>query len=116
MQIFHIDYINILYVFMVGMLLTILYKVEQFIESKAYKATKISELLVLLFAKSLLGGFIISGVFFSLEELHISFTMFGREFVFGSFTNILIASIFCLMGSDFFKFTQKIINKNGDKV
>lgn len=113
---FNINYIYIFWIFLLGMILTITYHLEEILEKKIYETTSKKVIFTLLFTKALIGGFLIVFVFFSLKELNIEFTIFNFNVKFGEVTNLLISSVICLWGSDFYKVTNGILKRKGESV
>ncbi|NCB11006.1 MAG: hypothetical protein EOM78_05180, partial [Erysipelotrichia bacterium] len=106
----------ILWIFLLGVILTIAYHVEEILENKVYETTSKKVIFTLLFAKALIGGVLICFVFFALEEISIEFTVLDFNVKFGEITNLLIASVFCLWGSDFYKVTNGILKRKGESI
>ena len=116
MNLFNLNYIYILWIFLLGVILTIAYHVEEILENKVYETTSKKVIFTLLFAKALIGGVLICFVFFALEEIGIEFTILDFKIKFGEITNLLIASVFCLWGSDFYKVTNGILQRKGEAI
>lgn len=116
MNMFNFDYIYFIWIFALGMILTIAYHAEEILENKVYETTSKKVIYALLFAKSLIGGFLICFVFFALEEIGIEFTIFDFNVKFGVISNLLIASVFCLWGSNFYKATHGILKRKGESI
>ncbi len=109
-----IDYIVAWWVALIGIVLTLAYNIETIIEEKAYVVTSRVTLAFLLLAKATIGAIVIVLVYFALSELNIEFTVFTIHVKFGVFTNLFVASIFCLWGSDFYKTTQRLFKKKAE--
>lgn len=92
-----------LYIFILGVVLTLLYYVEEIIEEQEYKQKAIPMIVALAFIKSILGGVLIVLIYYTLQELKIEFVVFDIAIKFGDYTNLFIAGAFSLFGSDMFK-------------
>jgi len=110
------DYIYMLWIFILGVVLTIAYQLEEMIENEVFKTTKKTVIATLLFVKSLIGGILIVTVAFALEEIGVEFTIFTFTIKFGTFTNILIASVVCLWGSSFYRTSHKILGRKAKEM
>ena len=107
--------IKTLYIFMLGVLLTLLYHIEQMIEEEEHKAKGFWTMCALLFTKASIGGILIILIYYTLLEFNIEFTLLNMNVKFGEWTNLFIAGTFSLFGSDMFKMVkiraEKAINK-----
>ncbi len=110
------DYLYVLWVSFIGVVLTIAYQLEEIIENKVYETTSKKTIALLLLAKSIVGAILINLVFFALNEININFTVFGKHVVFGTTINLLIASVICLWGSDFYKTTHRLLKRKSEEV
>jgi len=99
--------LKMIYIFVLGIFLSLLYYIEEMIEEQEYKEKKILAILSLATVKSLLGGILIVLIFYMLQEIKISFTLFGSEIKFGLWSNLFIAGTLSVFGSDLFKLVKK---------
>lgn len=95
--------IKTLYIFILGVILTLLYYVEEIIEEQEYKQKSIPMIIALALIKSILGGVLIVLIYYTLQELKIEFVIFDIAIKFGDYTNLFIAGAFSLFGSDMFR-------------
>ena len=108
-----------LYILLLGILLSILYYAEELIEEQTYIEKSLGYICVLLSIKGLMGGALTVLIFYTLEELKLSFTIFSIQLEFGMWTNLLIAGSISIFGSDFFRIikrrAEEISNKSSTK-
>lgn len=95
--------LKMLYIFGLGMFLTLLYYLEDIIETEEYNEKSLSYISFLAFIKALLGGILIVLFFYTLEELNIEFTIYTINIKLDMWGNLLIAGTLSLYGSDMFK-------------
>lgn len=95
--------LKMLYIFVLGIFLTLLYYLEDIIEKQEYKEKSLWSISFLAFIKALLGGILIVLFFYTLEELDIEFTIYTINIKLDMWGNLLIAGTFSLYGSDMFK-------------
>jgi prolipoprotein diacylglyceryltransferase len=98
---------KMLYIFSLGMVLTLLYYLEDIIEKQEYKEKSLGSISFLAFIKSLLGGILIILFFYTLEELKLEFVLFSMHFKLDIWGNLLIAGTLSLFGSDMFKILKR---------
>lgn len=99
--------LKMMYIFALGMFLTLLYYLEDIIEKQEYKEKSLWSISFLAFIKALLGGILIILFFYTLEELNIEFTIFNINIKLDIWGNLLIAGTLSLFGSDMFKLLKK---------
>lgn len=102
---------KMVYIFILGIFLSLLYYVEEIIEEQEYKEKSIIAIGFLALIKSLLGGILIVLIFYTLQELQLSFTLFSKEVTFGLWSNLFIAGTVSVFGSDIFKMAKKRANR-----
>lgn len=111
--------LKMIYIFSLGMFLTLLYYLEEMIEKQEYKTRGWLTISFLSLVKSLLGGILIVLIFYTLEDLKIEFTLFEVKFKLQTWANLLIAGTISLFGSDMFKMikhrVETIANKRGNE-
>lgn len=109
--------LKMMYIFALGMFLTLLYYLEDIIEKQEYKEKSFLAISFLAFIKALLGGILIILFFYTLEELNIEFTIFTINIKLDIWGNLLIAGTLSLFGSDMFKLLKRraelLANKEG---
>lgn len=103
--------LKMIYIFCLGVFLSVLYYAEELIEEQAYKEKSILMILTLLIIKGSLGAILIILTFYTLSELKLSFTVFGKIISFGEWTNLFIAGVVSIFGSDFFRILKKRFEK-----
>lgn len=91
--------LKMIYIFILGVVLTLLYYVEEIIEEQEYKQKSIPMIVALALVKSILGGVLIVLIYYTLQELKIEFVIFDIAIKFGDYTNLFIAGAFSLFGS-----------------
>ncbi len=99
--------LKMMYIFALGMFLTLLYYLEDIIEKQEYKEKSLWSISFLAFIKALLGGILIILFFYTLEEFNIEFTIFNINIKLDIWGNLLIAGTLSLFGSDMFKLLKK---------
>lgn len=99
--------LKMLYILILGIFLSALYYAEEVIEEQTYKEKSLIVIGLLLSIKGLLGGILIVLTFYTLQELNISFTVFGKEVIFGLWGNLIIAGTVSIFGSDFFRIIKR---------
>lgn len=107
--------IKTLYIFILGVLLTLLYYIEEIIEEQEYKQKAIPMIIALAFVKSILGGVLIVLIYYTLQELKIEFVLFNINIKFGDYTNLFIAGAFSLFGSDMFRMFKNKLERTLQK-
>lgn len=95
------------YILMLGVFLSVLYYAEELIEEQTYKEKSGWYIFLLLLIKGLLGGILIILTFYTLQELQLSFSLFGKEITLGLWANLFIAGTISVFGSDMFKIVKK---------
>lgn len=98
---------KMIYIFILGIFLSLLYYIEEMIEEQEYKEKSLGAIGILALIKSLLGGILIVLIFYMLQELQISFTAFNIEVKFGLWSNLFIAGTLSVFGSDLFKIIKR---------
>lgn len=101
---------KMLYIFALGVFLTLLYYLEDIIEKQEYKEKSLWSITFLAFIKSLLGGILIILFFYTLEELNLEFVLFGMNFKLNIWSNLLVAGTLSLFGSDMFKLIKRRVD------
>lgn len=99
--------LKMVYIFLLGLFLSLLYYVEEVIEEQEYKEKSLFVICMLAFVKALLGGMLIVMIFYTLQDLKLSFELFGKEIIFGLWANLFIAGTISVFGSDMFKMVKK---------
>ena len=99
--------LKMLYIFLLGLFLSLLYYVEEIIEEQKYKEKSWVVMGALALIKAVLGGILIVLIFYTLQDLKLSFEIFGKEIVFGLWANLFIAGTVSIFGSDLFKMIKK---------
>lgn len=98
---------KMLYILILGIFLSVLYYAEELIEEQTYKEKSLWVIGLLLSIKGLLGGILIVLMFYTLQELKLSFVIFDKEIVFGLWGNLIIAGTISIFGSDFFRIIKR---------
>lgn len=98
---------KMLYIFLLGLFLSLLYYVEEIIEEQEYKEKSLMVIGVLALVKAILGGILIVLIFYTLQDLKLSFELFGKEIILGLWSNLFIAGTISVFGSDLFKIIKK---------
>lgn len=98
---------KMLYILILGIFLSVLYYAEELIEEQTYKEKSLLVIGLLLSIKGLLGGILIVLMFYTLQELKLSFVIFDKEIVFGLWGNLIIAGTISIFGSDFFRIIKR---------
>lgn len=98
---------KMIYIFLLGLFLSLLYYIEETIEEQEYKEKSWVIIGVLALIKAALGGILIVLIFYTLQDLQISVELFGKQIVFGLWTNLFIAGTISVFGSDLFKMVKK---------
>ena len=98
---------KMIYIFILGIFLSLLYYIEEMIEEQEYKEKSLRMIGLLALIKSLIGGILIVLIFYMLQELQITFTAFNVEIKFGLWSNLFIAGTLSVFGSDLFKILKK---------
>ena len=99
--------LKMLYILILGIFLSVLYYAEELIEEQTYKEKSLWVIGLLLSVKGLLGGILIVLIFYTLQELKLSFIIFDKEIVFGLWGNLIIAGTISIFGSDFFRIIKR---------
>lgn len=99
--------LKMLYIFLLGLFLSLLYYVEEIIEEQEYKEKSLIAIGMLALIKAILGGILIVLIFYTLQDLKLSFELFGKEIVLGLWANLFIAGTISVFGSDLFKIIKK---------
>ncbi len=107
--------LQMLYIFILGMFLTLLYYIEDIIEKQEYKEKSLLIISMLAFVKALLGGILIVLIFYTLQELKLEFQIFTTTIKLDIWGNLLIAGTLSLYGSDMFKVIKKRVEAFTDK-
>lgn len=108
--------LKMIYILLLGMFLSVLYYAEELIEEQTYKEKSFIYIVLLLLVKGLLGGILIILTFYALQELKLSFTIFDKTLSFGLWTNLFIAGVISVFGSDLFKMLKRradLLSKKG---
>lgn len=108
-------YLKLIYIFLLGFVLSLLYYIESIIEKKEYTEKSLLIISMLAFVKSFIGGILIVLLFYALQELNLQFTIFGQLIKFNFWTNLLIAGTLSLFGSDMFKMIKKRVEVLANK-
>lgn len=98
---------KMIYIFVLGIFLSLLYYIEEMIEEQEYKEKSLRMIGILALIKSLIGGILIVLIFYMLQELQINFAVFNVEIKFGLWSNLFIAGTLSVFGSDLFKILKK---------
>ncbi len=99
--------LKMIYILLLGVFLSVLYYAEELIEEQTYKEKSFIYIVLLLLVKGLLGGILIILTFYALQELKLSFTIFEKTLSFGLWTNLFIAGVISVFGSDLFKMLKR---------
>lgn len=99
--------LKMVYIFLLGLFLSLLYYAEEIIEEQTYKEKSFLLIGLLLLVKGLLGGILIILMFYTLQELKLSFTIFDKVIELGLYTNLFIAGTISVFGSDIIKIAKK---------
>lgn len=99
--------LKMMYIFALGLFLSLLYYIEEIIEEQEYKEKSWVVIGVLALVKASIGGILIVLIFYTLQDLQISLELFGKQIVFGLWTNLFIAGTISVFGSDLFKMVKK---------
>ncbi|MCT7643837.1 hypothetical protein [Aliarcobacter butzleri] len=83
--------IEVLWIFVLTVFLTLLYKLEEIFEDEIYKATSWKVLMVLVLTSTLTAGVIAILVWYSLEEMRVSFSFFGKQIELKGWVNVFLA-------------------------
>lgn len=102
--------LKMIYIFILGGFLTLLYYTEEIIEDQEYKEKSIITIGILAFVKALIGGILIVLTFYTLQELKLSFNILGKDITLGLWANLFIAGTISLFGSDMFKMIKKRVD------
>lgn len=107
--------LKMLYIFFLGLFLSLLYYIEEVIEEQEYKEKHWAIIGALALIKALLGGLLIVMIFYTLQDLKLSFTVFGKEIILGLWANLFIAGTASVFGSDLFKMIKKRVELYANK-
>lgn len=99
--------LKMMYILLLGIFLSVLYYAEELIEEQTYKEKSFWVIGILLVVKGLLGGVLIILTFYALSELNLSFTIYGKTVTLGLWTNLFIAGVISVFGSDLFRLIKK---------
>lgn len=99
--------IKTIYIFLLGLFLSLLYYAEEIIEEQTYKEKSFLLIGLFLLIKGLIGGILIILIFYTLQELKLSFTLFGKVIELGLYANLFIAGTASVFGSDMLKMIKK---------
>ena len=111
--------LKMIYILLLGIFLSVLYYAEELIEEQTYKEKSFLLIGTLLVVKGFLGGILIVLTFYALQELKLSFTIFEKNITLGLWTNLFIAGVISVFGSDLFKLIKRraeSITKNNKEV
>lgn len=108
--------LKMMYIFLLGLFLSLLYYIEEIIEEQEYKEKSLIIITMLALVKAILGGILIVLIFYSLQDLKLSFSLFGKEVVLGLWANLFIAGTISVFGSDVFKIIKKKVELCANKV
>ena len=107
--------LKMMYIFLLGLFLSLLYYIEEIIEEQEYKEKSLIIIAMLALVKAILGGILIVLIFYSLQDLKLSFSLFGKEVILGLWANLFIAGTISVFGSDVFKIIKKKIELYANK-
>jgi len=107
--------LKMIYIFLLGLFLSLLYYIEEIIEEQEYKEKSLVVIGMLALIKAILGGILIVLIFYSLQDLKISFSLFGKEITLGLWANLFIAGTASVFGSDVFKIIKKKVDLYASK-
>lgn len=107
--------LKMLYIFLLGLFLSLLYYTEEIIEEQEYKEKSLWAIGTLAFVKASIGGILIVLTFYTLQELKLSFSILGKDIELGLWTNLFIAGTISIFGSDMFKMIKKRVEVLANK-
>ena len=107
--------LKMLYIFLLGLFLSLLYYAEKIIEEQEYKEKSLWAIGTLAFVKASIGGILIVLTFYTLQELKLSFSIFGKDIELGLWANLFIAGTISIFGSDMFKMIKKRVEVLANK-
>lgn len=99
--------LKMIYILFLGIFLSVLYYAEELIEEQTYKEKSFWYIFLLLLIKGLIGGILIILTFYTLQELKLSFTIFGKEIILGLWSNLFIAGATSVFGSDLLRMIKQ---------
>lgn len=99
--------LKMIYILLLGVFLSVLYYAEELIEEQTYKEKSFWVIFTLLAVKGFLGGILIILTFYALSELNLTFTIFGKTIALGLWTNLFIAGVISVFGSDLFRLIKR---------
>lgn len=107
--------LKMLYIFLLGLFLSLLYYAEEIIEEQEYKEKSLWAIGTLAFVKASIGGILIVLTFYTLQELKLSFSILGKDIELGLWANLFIAGTISIFGSDMFKMIKKRVEVLANK-
>lgn len=99
------------YIFLLGAVLTLLYYIEQLIETKEHEGKSKKQIISLAFVKCCIAGIIIVLVYYSLMATDLEFSIMGNIIRLNEWVSLFIASTVSLFGSELFKILKFGIEK-----
>jgi hypothetical protein len=84
-------YYEVYYIFLLIVFLTFLHMLEEMIETESYKTKSKLTLSFLIATSSIIAGIIGTVCFYTLQELHLNFTIFGIQIQLQLWANIFIS-------------------------
>ena len=102
--------LKMIYIFLLGLFLSLLYYAEEIIEEQEYKEKSLFAIGLLAFVKASIGGILIVLTFYTLQELKLSFNILGKDITLGLWANLFIAGTISIFGSDMFKMIKKRVD------
>lgn len=102
--------IEVLWIFGLTVFLFFLYKLEEIFEDEIYKTTSWKVLMVLVLTSTLTAGTIALLVWYSLEEMRLSFTLFGKQVELKGWINVFLAVTIPFFYKEMIELVKKRMN------